>query len=132
MTIKTLIAGAALALAATSAFAQDKPVAVDRAAFDKLLADGYAKAPEDWRAKMVLDETQRICTETRNHPANAQAAAIAEREAKDVKFPADGQFFGDIKAGLKVANTGTGSQFSDAPGTYVGGNCYACHQMDVK
>lgn len=132
MTIKTLIAGAALALVATSALAQDKPVAVDRAAFDKLLADGFAKAPEEWRARMALDETQRACTETRNHPSNAQAAAIIEREGKDVKFPADGNFFGDVKAGLKVANTGTGSQFSDAPGTYVGGNCYACHHMDAK
>ena len=76
MMIKTLIASAALALAATSALAQDKPVAVDRAAFDKLLADGFAKAPEEWRARMALDETQRACTETRNHPSNAQAAAI--------------------------------------------------------
>lgn len=132
MKIIKLLAAAALSLAVAPALAQDKPASVDRAAFDKLLADAFAKAPEDWRKKMQLDETQRICTETRNQPANAQVAAIIERESKDVKYPADGQFFGDIKAGLRVANTGTGAQFSDQPSTYIGGNCYACHQMDVK
>lgn len=132
MTIRPLIAGALLALALTPALAQDKPAAVDRAAFDKLLADAFARAPEEWRAKMQLDETQRICTETRNKPSNAQIGAIIERESKDVKWPSDGKFFGDMKAGLRVANTGTGAQFSDRPDTYVGGNCYACHQMDAK
>ncbi len=36
---------------------------------------------------------------------------------------------GDWKAGERVAQTGVGGQFSDAPGTVAGGNCYACHQM---
>ena len=125
---------AALALSLTPALAQDKAAApnVDRAVFDKMLADAFAKAPENWRKKMELDETQRVCTETRNQPSNAQAAALMEREAKTIKFPADGKFLGDIKAGHKVANTGTGGQFSDKADTYMGGNCYACHQMDPK
>ncbi|MBL8587888.1 MAG: sulfur oxidation c-type cytochrome SoxX [Methylobacteriaceae bacterium] len=132
MKIIKLLAAAALSFAVSPALAQDKAAPVDRAVFDKLLTDAFAKAPEDWRKKMQLDETQRICTETRNQPSNAQVGAIIERESKDVKYPADGKFFGDIKAGLRVANTGTGAQFSDQPTTYVGGNCYACHQMDVK
>ena len=133
--MKTIaFACAALALSLSPALAQDKsaPAKVDRAVFDKMLADGFAKAPEDWRKKMELDETQRVCTETRNQPSNAQAAALMEREAKTIKFPADGKFLGDMKAGHKVANPGTGGQFTDKPGTYVGGNCYACHQMDPK
>ena len=133
--MKTIaFACAALALSLSPALAQDKsaPAKVDRAVFDKMLADGFAKAPEDWRKKMELDETQRVCTETRNQPSNAQSAAVMEREAKAVKFPADGKYLGDMKAGHKVANTGTGGQFTDKPGTYVGGNCYACHQMDPK
>ena len=124
---------AALALSLSPALAQDKAAAqVDRATFDKMLAEAYSKAPEDWRKKMALDDTQRVCTETRNQPSNAQAAAIMEREAKTIKFPADGKFLGDMKAGHKVANTGTGGQFSDKADTYMGGNCYACHQMDPK
>jgi sulfur-oxidizing protein SoxX len=135
MKLKTLISAVLLAAAIAPGLAQDKkPEAakVDRAAFDKLLAEAFSKAPEVWQKRMVLDETQRACSETRNMPSNAQANAIIERESKNMKMPADGKFFGDIKEGLKVANTGTGSQFSDRDGTYIGGNCYACHQMDPK
>lgn len=132
MKITTLISAAVLALAVTPALAQDKAMKVDRAAMDKMLADAFAKAPEAWQKRMVLDETQRVCSEARNIPSNEQANAMLEREAKNMKYPADGAFFGDIKEGYKVANTGTGNQFSDREGTYVGGNCYACHQMDPK
>ena len=52
-----------------------------------------------------------------------------EREKANVVFPADGNVIGDWKGGMKVAQRGTGGQFSDAPGTYQGGNCFACHQM---
>lgn len=122
---------AALALTLTPAFA-DETAKVDRATFDKMFADAFAKAPEEWRKKMALDETQRVCTETRNQPSNAQAAALLAAEAKNVKLPADGKYLGDMKVGYKVANTGTGGQFSDGKDAYIGGNCYACHQMDPK
>ena len=36
---------------------------------------------------------------------------------------------GDWKRGEDIAQNGRGNQFSDAPGTVSGGNCYACHQM---
>lgn len=133
MKITTLLSVAVLSFAVSPALAQDKkPAAVNRAAMDKMLTDAFAKAPEAWQKRMVLDETQRICSEARNLPSNEQANALLEREAKNMKYPADGKFFGDIKDGHKVANTGTGNQFSDREGTYVGGNCYACHQMDPK
>lgn len=128
-----LILSAAFALALSPAFAAEQKAApVDRAVFDKMLAETFAKDSPEWQAKMKLDETQRVCTETRNQPNNAQAGEMLEREAKTIKFPADGKLLGDVKAGHKVANTGTGNQFTDKEGTYVGGNCYACHQMDPK
>jgi L-cysteine S-thiosulfotransferase len=49
--------------------------------------------------------------------------------ARTIVFPADGNVLGDWKAGEKVAQSGAGGQFSDAPDTVKGGNCYACHQM---
>lgn len=133
MKITTLLSAAVLSLSLAPALAQDKKMEplpkVDRAVFDKMLSDAFSKAPELWQKRMALDETQRACSESKNVPSNEQANAILAREAANVKFPADGQFLGDIKEGLKVANTGTGNQFSDREGTYVGGNCYACHQM---
>lgn len=56
-----------------------------------------------------------------------QAAALAS-----VKFPADGQFLGSWEAGEKIAQTGTGMQYSDDPAKPNGGNCYACHQLAEK
>lgn len=56
--------------------------------------------------------------------AEIQSAALAA-----VKFPADGQFLGSWESGEKIAQTGTGMQYSDDPTKPSGGNCYACHQL---
>jgi sulfur-oxidizing protein SoxX len=91
------------------------------------------KAPaEGWQSRIDQDETQKVCSETRNEPNAAQSNAILAREKANIVFPADGKVLGDWKKGERVANTGTGGQFSDRPDTYRGGNCYACHQMAAK
>ena len=59
-------------------------------------------------------------------------ASYGHVEKAALVFTADGKVMGDWKAGEKVANTGTGGQFSDTAETYKGGNCYACHQMAPK
>ncbi len=56
--------------------------------------------------------------------ARLEAAALAT-----VKYPADGKWLGDHKAGEKIAQSGVGLQFSDTEKTINGGNCYACHQI---
>jgi sulfur-oxidizing protein SoxX len=126
-----LIAACAFAISASSALAQSAPKA-DPAKVDAIIKDMFAKAPPEWQARTVLDETQRACTDTRNQPDAKQAEAIQKRELATVKPPADGQYLGDWKKGFQVANTGTGGQFSDRPGGPIGANCYACHQMDPK
>lgn len=60
----------------------------------------------------------------RNERARLEAAAQA-----GIKYPADGKWLGDYKAGEKIAQTGVGLQFSDNEKTVNGGNCYACHQI---
>ena len=107
-------------------------LAVDAKVVDAVMAETFGKAPALWQERMKLDETEVTCTQTRSAPSNAQAAEITAREIKTVVFPADGKLVGDWKTGFKVANTGTGLQFSDKDDAYIGGNCYACHQMDPK
>ncbi len=46
-----------------------------------------------------------------------------------VKYPADGKWLGDWKQGERIAQSGVGLTFTDAPNATSGGNCYACHQM---
>jgi sulfur-oxidizing protein SoxX len=61
-----------------------------------------------------------------------RAEAIQNAALATVKLPADGQYLGDWQAGEKVAQTGTGMQYSDDPAMPNGGNCYACHQLAPK
>ena len=90
-------------------------------------------APADgWQSRVDQDETQRICSQTRNTPDVAEANAILAREKAAIRYPVDSNVLGDWKAGEQVAQTGTGGQFTDKADAPKGGNCYACHQMAPK
>ncbi len=129
MKFATLIAATLLALSANSALAQDKlgPVAPEKV--DAVTKGSFSGTSEEWRQRIELDETQRLCTEKRNQLSASEADALQKREMANVVFPKDGKYLGDWKKGFRVANVGTGGQFSDKPGGPVGGNCYACHEM---
>jgi sulfur-oxidizing protein SoxX len=116
---------AALALAAVA----EPASAVDPAVAEKAVKDTWKSAPADWLPRVKQDETQRICSETRNAPSAEQAAAIVKRETVTIVYPADGVLLGDWKSGEKIAQSGRGGQFSDGPEITNGGNCYACHQL---
>lgn len=132
--MKTLFLAASLAASfvAISSAASAQQAKIDPAVIDKYVQSMWAKVPDEWKSVPVQDETQRICTDTRNSPSQADFNKIMEREKATVVFPADGKVIGDWKAGERVANTGTGGQFTDNANTARGGNCYACHQMAPK
>ncbi|MEY3668994.1 MAG: sulfur oxidation c-type cytochrome SoxX [Burkholderiaceae bacterium] len=54
---------------------------------------------------------------------------VEEANMKTIKWPSDGQYFGDWKKGEAVAQSGRGSTYSDSAGAANGGNCYNCHQI---
>jgi len=54
---------------------------------------------------------------------------VEEENMKLVKFPSDGNYFGDWKAGEKLAQSGRGGTWRDKPGAANGGNCYNCHMI---
>ena len=99
---------------------------------EAIVKDTWKAPAEGWQSRVDQDETQKVCSQTRNEPNAEQAKAILAREKASVVFPADGKVLGDWKKGERVANTGTGGQFTDKADTYRGGNCYACHQMAAK
>jgi sulfur-oxidizing protein SoxX len=122
------VIAASLLVVTASAQQQQKPK-VDPAIVEAIVKKTWSKVPDGWQSRVDQDETQRICSVTRNQPSAKESEAILAREKASVKFPADGNVLGDWKRGLQVANRGTGGQFSDKDDTYRGGNCYACHQM---
>lgn len=83
--------------------------------------------------RLDQDETQKLCS---MYSTQAPPKDVAERIEKinlaAIKWPADGKYLGDWKNGEKVAQEGRGKQYSDDPAGPVGGNCYACHQLDPK
>ena len=117
----------ALLLAAPAAQAQPLPPA-DPARVDAAIAATFANAPAAWQPRVTQDDTQRLCSLRRNDPTPAEAQAILARETATLAIPT-GPLLGDWRNGEKIAQNGQGGQFSDAPGTPSGGNCYACHQM---
>jgi L-cysteine S-thiosulfotransferase len=127
MKLISIIATAVLVFA-SSAVAADK-ITVKPADVDTAVKAMFKSAPADWQPRIEQDETQRICSETRNNPAAADLEKIQARELATIVLPPDGKVLGDWKKGEKVAQTGTGGQFSDDPAADKGGNCYACHQM---
>jgi sulfur-oxidizing protein SoxX len=99
-----------------------------------MLRSGFRNAGPVTVERLVQDETQAFCSD----PVLANSAAGAKRaeqiEAANlatVKWPADGKFLGDWRAGERVAQSGRGLTWTDAANQANGGNCYNCHQISL-
>ncbi|MDB5485939.1 MAG: sulfur oxidation c-type cytochrome SoxX [Tardiphaga sp.] len=126
----------ALAVVSTSlpltAAAQSAKKPIDPAIVDRYIQSTFGKAPPEWQARIVPDDTLTACNAAHNNVSSAEADKIIRRELARVVYPADGKLLGNWKDGAKIANNGRGGQFSDPPDTAAGGNCYACHQMEQQ
>lgn len=129
---KALICGALCSALFVPAAVAQQARTVSPETVEKYVKNTWKSPAEGWQSRIDQDETQKVCSETRNQPTADQSKAILAREKANVVFPADGTVLGDWKKGERVANTGTGGQFSDRADTPRGGNCYACHQMAAK
>jgi sulfur-oxidizing protein SoxX len=103
------------------------------ASVDTAIKSSWTTAAPEWRARLVQDETQKMCSQYRNAPPKAVADAILAREKAAIVYPADGKLMGDWKNGQQLAQSGYGGRFTDyPPRDENGGNCYACHQLDAQ
>lgn len=122
-----MVAGGVMAVLAGCATVAQQP------SFDEAVATIKASFNERGIAKLDrLDQRpdQKICSEYTGKEMPKDLAAKIEKEALDgVKYPADGKWLGDWKAGERIAQSGRGMQFSDNAQTVNGANCYACHQL---
>ncbi len=88
---------------------------------------GIAKAD-----RVIQDKLQASCSKyLDNLPKKLNEEIKAEQEA-NVKYPADGIYMGDWKAGEKLAQSGRGMTWSDKAEEQPGGNCYNCHRLSSK
>ncbi|MFA7400475.1 MAG: sulfur oxidation c-type cytochrome SoxX [Sideroxydans sp.] len=88
---------------------------------------GIAKA-----TRVNQDELQAACSKYVDKLPPKLKTKLEAKEAEAIKYPADGKFMGDWKAGEKLAQSGRGMTWSDKPEDVPGGNCYNCHQLSSK
>jgi len=94
---------------------------------------------QDFRARggagldrLEQDPVQRICTDTRDRPPAGQRDTLQQQQGALIRWPADGNFLGNWRAGEKVAQDGRGMTWADLPGGAAGGGCYGCHQVSPQ
>jgi len=88
---------------------------------------GIAKA-----TRVNQDELQAACSKYVDKLPPKLKMKLEAKEVEAIKYPADGKYMGDWKAGEKLAQSGRGMTWSDKPEDVPGGNCYNCHQLSSK
>jgi sulfur-oxidizing protein SoxX len=85
--------------------------------------------------RLDQSELQQVCSDAslnkKDLPKDVRAR-LEKQQTATIKYPADGKFLGDWKAGERIAQTGVGLQWSDTAKTVNGGNCYACHELSPQ
>ena len=81
--------------------------------------------------RLDQDLGQKACSTPTGAP-EAVAKRIEAQNLATVKWPAGGQYFGDYKAGEKLAQGGRGLTWREKSTDPKdnGGSCYNCHQID--
>lgn len=82
--------------------------------------------------RIYEDGLQAVCNRSGNKPPADIAKQMEADQMATIKLPADGKLMGDWKEGEKLAQSGRGFTWNDAPGSPAGGNCYNCHQISPK
>lgn len=71
---------------------------------------------------------QKACS-SEKLPSRKVMSQIEAEQLKTIRYPADGNYFGDWKEGEKIAVNGRGLTWTDKTPYNNGGGCYNCHQM---
>lgn len=120
---------AALLVGLTVQAGADDANAVDIGA---AMRNSFAANKQAGMDRLEQDETQRLCSAPADTLPQALAARVAQINRATLKPPADGNYLGDFRQGERIAQIGTGLQWSDDVAKPNGGNCYACHELSPQ
>jgi sulfur-oxidizing protein SoxX len=117
-------------LAALVVLALPLAASADEARLAAVMQEAFANAPDDFKPRLVPDETMALCNATGNAPDRVTGDRIVEMAFASIVYPEDGVLMGDWQNGERLAQSGYGMRFTDyPPARENGGNCYACHQL---
>lgn len=103
------------------------------AKFDKMMKDSFQANGIATLDRLNQDAAQKYCSDPATLAGKGdpkRAEAIQKANMSTIKQPSDGKYIGDWKSGERIAQSGRGSTWSDAPGSTNGGMCYNCHQIN--
>jgi sulfur-oxidizing protein SoxX len=126
-TVATLAAGViVLAACASMSTPHDQAIALMERDFH---AQGIAGMD-----RLKEDAVMAACNQYNDNPPADVAKKLQAEQYAAVKWPADGKFLGDWKAGEKLAQRGRAFTWRDkldktSRGEPNGGGCYNCHQI---
>jgi sulfur-oxidizing protein SoxX len=78
--------------------------------------------------RLHQDELQAACSQEQP-PPDAVTQRLQQQAQASIRWPQDGRWLGDWKAGEKLAQNGRGMTWTDDAGSPSGGNCYNCHEL---
>ncbi len=81
--------------------------------------------------RLNQDELQKACSTAEPLPHDV-AQRLQAKEQATIRWPDDGRYIGDWRAGEKLAQSGRGMTWSDhsVSPSANGAQCYNCHQID--
>ena len=115
---------APLALAANLALAEPG----SHVDFKRMMDDSFKSKGIAEKHRLYQLDFQQECSGG-TLPSKARMAQIEAEQLASVKYPSDGQYFGDWKSGEKIAVSGKGLTWRDKADAVNGGGCYNCHQL---
>ncbi len=131
MNRKIIVVSALLGVAAGCAHMSSyAPVEPTNDQVKAVLKSSFKEVGQAKLDRIDQDDVQRTCSAASAGKglAKEDAARIEKSQLAMIKYPTDG-YMGDWKAGEKIAQQGTGKQYTDDPTHPSGGNCYACHEL---
>ncbi len=107
--------------------------------YDKMAKDAVARSFLEKgiakKERIHQDDINSACSAAelnRTPLSGEQTRKLEGAQFATIKYPADGKYLGDWKAGERLAQDGRGSTYSDKAGSPNGGNCYNCHQISKE
>ncbi|HYS52035.1 MAG TPA: sulfur oxidation c-type cytochrome SoxX [Burkholderiales bacterium] len=83
-------------------------------------------------ARLNQDDAQALCSKYRGELPKGVSDGIEKTQQETIRYPGSGKLMGDWREGERIAQSGVGRQFTDAPTRPAGGSCYNCHQLSKQ
>ena len=131
MKAKTILALALCSIGVAGCATRPSDSEAERAVAEMIKASFKARG-QATVDRLSQDDAQALCSLYRDQPPTGFAGKIEQSQTATIRYPSSGKLMGDWREGERIAQSGVGKQFTDAPTRPAGGGCYNCHQLSKQ